>query len=93
MHPYITKALADQRAEELIAAAEAHRQAAAATRTSDSRRGARPGWLSRVTRLAGRRNYRKIELYWPDGVCSVVSAPPPATTSQDQADPLTSSRR
>jgi hypothetical protein len=87
-HPYITKALADQRTRELVAAAEAHRLAAAAESGTGQRR-VRAGWLSRIAWLGARRRYREIELFWPDGVCSVVSA----AESPDPAGPLASSRR
>ena len=92
MHPYLTKALADQRAADLIAAAEAHHLAAAAG-SGRGRRGVRAGWFSRLTRLAARRRYREIELYWPGGVCSVVSAQPHTAASEQQAGPVASGRR
>jgi hypothetical protein len=91
-HPYIAKALAEQRAGELAAAAASHRLAAAA-----AGRGA--SWLtfqaersSRLSRLFSRRRYHQVELVWPDGVCSVVAAPP-RPASEDPAGPLAGSRR
>jgi len=94
VHPYITKALADQRAEELAAAAAAasHRRAAAAPGRGAARLRFRAEWSSRLSRLFGRRRYRKVELVWPDGVCSVVAAPP-RPAAKDPAGPLADSRR
>jgi hypothetical protein len=86
MNPYVTPSLAQAIIADRLASAEAYRRAKAA----------RDGRTSRKTRLSwalpGRR-YRRVELRWPDGVCSVVSAPEPPASAGNQARRLAGSRR
>lgn len=86
MNPYVTPAVAQAIIADRLASAEAYRQAKAA----------RVGRTSRKTRLSwplpGRR-YRRVELRWPDGVCSVVSAPEPPASAGNQTRGLAGSRR
>ena len=86
MNPYVTPSVAQAVIADRLAAAEAYRLA----------RAARAGRTSRKTRLSwplpGRRHHR-VELMWPDGVCSVVSAPEPPASQRSQARGLAGSRR
>ena len=84
MNPYVTPQVAQTIMADRLAAAEAYRRAKAARDGRTSRK-------NRLTwHLAGRR-YRRVELMWPDGVRSVVSAP--EQSAGDQARGLAGSRR
>ena len=85
MNPYVTPMVAETIVADRLAAAEAYRRAKAARAGRTSRR-TRLNWA-----LPGRR-YRRVELMWPDGVCSVVSAPEPESAG-NQARGLAGSRR
>jgi hypothetical protein len=89
MNPYVTPSLAQAIIADRLASAEAYRRAKAA-------RDGRDGRTSRKTRLRwalpGRR-YRRVELRWPDGVCSVVSAPEPPASAGNRARGLAGTRR
>jgi hypothetical protein len=86
MNPYVTPSVAESIIADRLASAEAYRRA----------RAARLGRTSRKARLSlplpGRR-YRHVELMWPDGVRSVVSAPEPPASPGNQARGLAGSRR
>lgn len=86
MNPYVTPAVAESIIADKLASAEAYRRA----------RAARLGRTTRKARLSlplpGRR-YRHVELMWPDGVRSVVSAPEPPASPGNHARGLAGSRR
>jgi hypothetical protein len=84
MNPYVTPLVAQTIMADRLAAAEAYRRAKAARDGRTSRKN-RLSWA-----LPGRR-YRRVELTWPDGVRSVVSAPEPS--AGNQARGLAGSRR
>jgi hypothetical protein len=86
MNPYVTPSVAQAIIADRLASAEAYRQAKAA-RVGRTSRKMRLSWL-----LPGRR-YRRVELMWPDGVCSVVSAPEPPASPGSQARRLAGTRR
>lgn len=86
MNPYVTPAVAQAIIADRLASAEAYRRAKAARLGRTSRK-ARLSWP-----LPG-RHYRHVELMWPDGVRSVVSAPEPPTSPGNQARGLAGSRR
>lgn len=86
MNPYVTPSLAQTIINDRLASAEAYRLAKAARAGRPSRK-TRLGWP-----LFGRR-YRRVELRWPDGVCSVVSAPEPPASAGNQARGLAGTRR
>ncbi|MGH3300451.1 MAG: hypothetical protein ACRDOK_02010 [Streptosporangiaceae bacterium] len=90
MYPHLTQALAEQRIADLRRAATGPRLVAA-MRAADSAaaHGTLPQRASRLIRSLGGRRYRRIELVWPDGVCSVV----PARSDDDPARPLANTRR
>jgi hypothetical protein len=88
MNPHLTEALAQQRIADWHREAAARRLAAAALRVDGPAARPRSGRVARLLRTLGRRRYRQIELVWPDGVCSVVSARP-----DDAARPMAGSRR
>lgn len=86
MNPYVTSLVAKTVIADRLAAAEAYRLAKAA----------RVGRTSRKMRLSRRlpgRGYRSIELLWPDGVRSLVSAPEQSASPDNQASGLAGSRR
>ncbi len=68
MHPYITARIAEQRVADMRAAADARRQLKAAQPDGAGLRARRRSWQ------LPRRHSRRLELTWPDGVCSVVPA-------------------
>lgn len=86
MNPYVTPQVAEAVIADRLAAAEAYRRAKAA-RVGRTSRKMRTSWP-----LPGRR-YRRVELMWPDGVCSVVGAPEPPASAGHQARGLAGSRR
>ncbi len=86
MNPYVTPSVAETIIADRLAAAEAYRRAKAA-RAGRTSRTMRRNWLR-----PGRR-YRHVELMWPDGVCSVVSAPEPQASPGSQDRGLAGSRR
>ncbi len=89
MMPQLTQALAAERIAQMHREAAADRLAAAA---GPGHAAAAAGLLlrraGRLVRPLGGRRYRRIELVWPDGVCSVVPA-----ESDDQPRPFAGSRQ
>ncbi|HXZ65704.1 MAG TPA: hypothetical protein VEH05_13270 [Streptosporangiaceae bacterium] len=89
MNPHLTQALAEQRAAELRAAGEAARLA----RAAEAGRAGRAPRRSRLSLLLPGRRYRRVELVWPDGVCSVVSVPRPSVPADQPARGMAGTRR
>jgi hypothetical protein len=89
MFSHLTEALAEQRIADMHREVAASRLAAVA-RSADGAAGS--GTLlrrvGRLIRSLGGRRYRQVELVWPDGVCSVVSA-----ESDEQPRPFAGSRQ
>jgi hypothetical protein len=92
MNPYVTPSLAQAIIADRLASAEAYRRAKAARDGRHGRDG-RTSWKTRLSWALPGRRYRRVELRWPDGVCSVVSAPEPPASAGDQARRLAGSRR
>jgi len=86
MNPYVTPQVAETVIADRLAAAEAYRRAKAA-RVGRTSRKTRTSWP-----LHGRR-YRRVELMWPDGVCSVVSTQESSASAGNQVRGLAGSRR
>lgn len=86
MNPHFTAAIAEQRIADLRSAAEASRRARAAADARSARK-------SRLSWLLASRRYREVELVWPDGVCTVVSAPRASAPAGDQDQHLSGARR
>lgn len=86
MHPYMAEAIARQQV------ADWHSAAAQSWLARDAADGRAPRRRRLTWPLFGRR-YRRVELVWPDGVCSVVSAPRPAASADHHVRGLTGSRR
>jgi hypothetical protein len=86
MNPYVTPSVAQAIIADRLASAETYRRARAA-------RLGRPSRKARLSLPLPGRHYRHVELMWPDGVRSVVSAPEPAASPGNQARGLAGSRR
>ncbi len=95
MTPHLAQAIAEQRIADLRREAAMERLAAIATAPdaaaasgSPRRRVRRLHRLRRLLGSLGGRRYRRVELVWPDGVCSVVPA-----RSEEPTHPLAGSRK
>lgn len=89
MNHHLTLALANQRVAEIRAAAAQAQRARIAAADGHGPAARR----SRLSRLLARRRYRRVELVWPDGVCSVVSVPRPSASADDSARGMAGTRR
>ncbi len=92
MTPHLAQAIAEQRIADLRREAAMERLAAIATAPDAAAASGSPRRrVRRLRRLLGSlggRRYRRVELVWPDGVCSVVPA-----RSEEPTHPLAGSRK